>query len=343
MIIFKKFHYLFFTAMCIFLIFFPVSKCSAEPLTIQSRIKEGPWLKSRCIYPLKGRKIFLKVNSVNGGHIKWYQIFPNLTKIYKNANHPWEKEPYKWVGFCKIEYFRKEMKKFDGQWVIEPFEKINGDGFLDKIRLWFSPENKINSRFQHNDVGSFWFQAEVEKNGHISRSPGIKDSDKRGLSPRVLRVSVREREGYLGYLSTFFNVPGLFGSVPYQSMNYIGVDCADVLVAALAKWQKKTIKKDYNVAMLVNKFPKAAQFDIINGQPAKKIEWQKHVRPGDLIAVRYTASRQYQHIGALFSDKNLNGILDGGDLVIHAGPYPLQYSYLEEGPFDGHVVILRPG
>lgn len=48
------------------------------------------------------------------------------------------------------------------------------------------------------------------------------------------------------------------------------------------------------------------------------------------------------NIGALFSDANRNDVLDGDDLVIHAGPQPLHYSHLKEGNFDGHVVILRP-
>ena len=31
---------------------------------------------------------------------------------------------------------------------------------------------------------------------------------------------------------SYCNVPGLFGCVPWQSHHYVGVDCADVLMAA---------------------------------------------------------------------------------------------------------------
>jgi hypothetical protein len=93
--------------------------------------------------------------------------------------------------------------------------------------------------------------------------------------------------------------------------------------------------------MLVNKFKKRTQFDLTNGVPNKDIQWEKDIYPGDLIAVKYQGSRQYQHIGALYKDANNNGLLDQNDIVIHAGPYPLQYSYLKSGGFDGHVVILK--
>jgi len=300
-------------------------------IVIQSRVDNGPWVQRTSVCPIKGQKVLLRVDRVPGANIRWFQIVPDASKIYKNANFPWEKNPYQWVGFANIDYSRKELSRFRGHWQIQPF---NGqeDGRAQCRK----------SSFYHDDVGSFWFQAEVEKEGIIYRSYGIEDSDESRLSPQVFRVSIRDGEGHLGYLTSFFNVPGLFGSVIYQSNNYIGVDCADVLMAAYGKWKQEPITKNYNVAMLVNQCSKVWEFDLLEGSPNKKLKWLKDVRPGDWIAVRYSGRKQYQHIGALFSDASGNGILDGGDLVIHAGPQPLHYSYLKEGNFDGHVVILRP-
>jgi hypothetical protein len=288
-------------------------------------------VKNRAIYPLKGQKIVLKVDEVPKGQIRWYQIIPDTSKIYKNANFPWEKNPYQWVGFAKIDHSRKELSRFRGHWQIQPFDN------QEDRRARYK-----KSRFYHEDVGSFWFQAEVEREGTIYRSAGIEDSDKRGLSPQVFRVSIRDGEGYLGHLTSFLNVPGLFGSVTYQSNNYIGVDCADVLMAAYGKWKQEPIKKNYNVAMLVSQWPKVEEFVLLEGSPNKELKWGRDIHPGDFIAVRYSGRKQYQHIGALFSDANKNGVLDGGDLVIHAGPQPLHCSYLKERNFDGHVAILRP-
>jgi hypothetical protein len=191
-------------------------------------------------------------------------------------------------------------------------------------------------------VGSFWFQVEVEKDGRTQRSAGIDESDKLGLSPKVFRVSIRDGDGYVGYLTSFLNVPGLFGSVMGQANNYIGADCSKVLAAAYGKWKGKPIDKAYNVNSLVTYLPKLAEFDIVDGKPDKEIKWGQDVNPGDLIAVKYPAQKQYQHIGALFADADKDGSLSEDDVVIHAGPEPLHYSKLKEGGFNGHVVILGP-
>jgi hypothetical protein len=319
-------------------------KHSVPTLLIQSSINGGPWVKSTAIYPLKGQKVALKVDKISGGKIRWHQIIPDTSKIYKNANMPWEKDAYKWIGLAKINYQRKELTGFQGRWQIEPFDNENNTQVRDRKSSPFRSlsAKAANSKYYHEDVGSFWIQAEVEKEGVIYRSAGIEDSDKKGLSPKVFRVSIRDGEGYIGYLTSFFNVPALFGSITYQSNNYIGVDCADVLVAAYSKWKNKPIEKNYNVAMLVSQWAKVGEFDLSEGTADKQLKWGRDVRPGYFIAVRYSGSKQYQHIGALFSDANQNGVLDGGDLVIHAGPVPLHCSYLREGNFDGHIVLLHP-
>jgi len=316
--------------------FFLANICHAS-LIIQSRIDDGAWTKATAIYPLKNQTVTLKVDKQSNATIRWYQIFPDISKIYKNANHPWEENAYQWVGFGKIDYSREELTAFQGQWQIQPFEK-QADS---RILSWFKNLRKSNrSRFYHEDVGSFWFQVEVEKAGKIQQSAGIGDSTEKGLSPQVFRVSIRESDDFMGYLTSFFNVPAIFGSVTYQSNHYIGVDCADVLVTAHSKWKAKSMKKNYNVAMLVDGLIRKHRIEISKGNPNQKLTWKKDVNRGDFIAVKYQGARQYQHIGALYSDANENGILDGGDLVIHAGPLPLHLSYLKEGHFDGTVVIL---
>jgi len=331
----KKFNY--FKYLCLIPLFL-VQICLAA-VNIQSRIDDGAWTSATAIYPLKNQTITLKVDKQSNAIIRWYQIFPDISKMYKNANHPWEENAYQWVGFGKIDYSREELTQFQGQWQIQPFEKQRDNEILS----WFKSLKKNNrSRFYHEDVGSFWFQVEVEKAGKIQKSAGIENVTEKGLSPTVFRVSIRESDDFMGYLTSFFNVPAIFGSVTYQSNHYIGVDCADVLVAAHSKWKAKSMKNNYNVAMLVDKLIRKHSIEISEGNPNQKLAWGKEVNRGDFIAVKYQGARQYQHIGALYSDANENGILDGEDLVIHAGPLPLHLSYLKQGYFDGTVVILKP-
>jgi hypothetical protein len=316
-------------------------RASAAPI-IKSRIDAGPWTTATAIYPSKGQSVTLRVDQVSGATIRWYQIVPDTSQIYKNANHPWEANPYKWLGLAKIKYSRTELTEFRGKWEVQPFRGTQSTADRNKLVGAIEAVAKAvaGPPYNHTDVGSFWFQVEIEKAGGIQKSAGIEDSDKRGLSPKVFRVSIRDGEGYIGYLTSFLNVPGLFGSVPYQTHNYIGADCCDVLVAAYGKWKNKTIEKDYSVAMLVSQLRKSAEFDLKDGKPNKDFKWGKHIHPGNFIAVRFNEKNGYQHIGALFSDADKNGILSDGDLVLHAGPAPLHYSYLKEGKFDGHVVVL---
>ncbi len=312
-------------------------------VTIQSRIDDGAWQTHSAIYPLKGQQVTLKVSQVPSATVRWYQIFPNLDNMYNNANFPWEKNPYQWAGFGKIDYQRQELTQFRNQWQIRPFES-DRSSLMDKFWDWWLKDSNTHpprSRFYQPEIGSFWFQVEIEKQGKITQSPGIEDSNSKGLSPKVFRVSIKNSDDYVGYLTTYFNVPGIFGSTTYQSNHYIGVDCADVLVAAYGQWKGQPMRKNYNVAMLVTKLPKRSELDIINGQPSKPQTWNKHVYRGDFIAVKYAGARSYQHIGVLAGDSNENGILDGEDLVIHAGPLPLHYSYLKDGSFEGHAVILK--
>ena len=198
------------------------------------------------------------------------------------------------------------------------------------------------SIYYHHEVGSFWLQAVVDDGTKRWASPGLESNTSKGISPTVFRISLRQGEGFLGYLSSYFNVPGVFGSVTYQSKNYIGVDCADVLVAAAHQWKRKKMRKNYNVAMLVRHWKRIAKGVLVAGQPQIPLLWNKDFQAGDALAVRYQGARTFQHIGALYEDRGVKGRLDAADLVLHAGPHPLKLSALREGGFDGEIVILRP-
>ena len=312
-------------------------------VVVQSRIDTGPWRSEAAIYPRKGQKVTLRVEAAPGSTVRWYRIYPDISRFYKNANHPWEKDPYRWIGLARIDYHREELTGRRGRREMEVFDG-KGQAVRDDAPWWRAllGAHPADAPFARNDLGSFWFQVEVDAQGRTLRSPGVEADDRPGLSPGAFRISVGEGEGLLRHLSTFFNVPGLFGSLPWQSSQYLGADCADVLMAAYDRWTERPSGKDYNVAMLVSRFSRVAELDLSGGDPARGLRWETQVRPGDLIAVRYPGRKQYQHIGALYEDANRNGLLDRPDLVLHAGPDALHASRLAEGGFDGHAVVLRP-
>ena len=305
---------------------------SKPSLKIESKKKNSTW-KTGSIAMNQGDTLSLRVANPGdqSSEIRWFQIVPDISRTYKNANHPWEENPYKWVGFGKITYQRREIVTWRTRWEIDEVDtavfKIPG-----------------SARYYQNNLGSFWIDAEVKMGERRKRTVGLQENNERNLSPKVFRLTIRKNDGYIGHLTGFFNVPGLFGSNPYQSNNYIGVDCADVLVAARRQWINRVDAKDYNVAMLVSAWPRVAKFQLNRGAPSdgKTVTWGKSIKPGDIIAVKYEGRSRYQHIGALYEDSNENGILDGADTVIHAGPEALHTTRLRRGSFDGEVVILRP-
>ncbi|ESP92235.1 hypothetical protein [Pseudoalteromonas luteoviolacea] len=170
------------------------------------------WQVRHAVSSPTGQSVKLKVNVLAEEQVRWFQIIPDTSQYYKNANHPWEKNPYKWAGFGKVNYHKKRLNQFDNLAEIE----VSG--------TWLNKNNVFESPYYHANVGSFWFQVEViGKDGRRRKSMGLENNDHRGLNKQVLRVSFTQGEGYLGVLSSFFNVPAIFGSVPYQSQHYLGL------------------------------------------------------------------------------------------------------------------------
>lgn len=297
---------------------------------ISYKVDNEAYKTSTSVYLKPTQKLKMRFSIKNAKIIRWYQIIPNTLKFYKNANQPWEDNAYKWSGYGKIDYQRVEIKSFKNKKEVELTSKI-------------LEENRPNNNpYYHSKLGSFWFEVEVVKtNGKIVKTKGINDVGEKGLSPKVFRVSYMASDDYLGYLTTFFNVPGIFGSMPYQSRNYIGVDCANVLVATSKVMNKQKNTKNYNVVMLVEKLKTKVKTKIVHGTPIDKLKWGKEFEKGDFIAVKYTENGRYAHIGMLYADENNNGILDKEDSIMNAGPNALHLAPLSKGGFNGTVVILK--
>jgi hypothetical protein len=292
-----------------------------EALTGQeNRTVRGP------VHVIAGAPLRLRVVGTEGPGIRWWQIVPDTARYYKNANHPWEQKPYEWVGFGRIHYGLVELEEWRDLAEVE-------------VSVPNCFEGSSHSPYYHPEIGSFWFQV-TDAAGR--RSAGLEENRERGLSPAVFRLTIEKDRTFLGSLTGYFNVPGLFGCTPDQSRHYIGIDCADVLHAAHQRWCGKGEGKDINVTWIVDHWKQVASFQIVAGAPRAIVRWESEVRPGDAIAVRYTPGKAFQHIGALYEDANRNGVLDAPDAIVHAGPHALHLSWLREGGFDGEVVILRP-
>src|SRR5205085_2121286 len=132
-------------------------------------------------------------------------------------------------------------------------------------------------------------------------------------------------DDFLGWLTSYFNVPYLFGSAGEGARNqaerYLGADCADVLVAAL---RRSGARLSYSsVSGLVDQLRPVAGPVVVApcdgpacaAAAGPRLRFGADVRPGDLLALDYVGAadlpRSWDHIGALIEDRGPDGTPDG--------------------------------
>src|SRR5207253_2090875 len=85
----------------------------------------------------------------------------------------------------------------------------------------------------HGGLGAMRLAATITPPGgrRGASTPGAADRDGPGIADRVFRYTFRSGDDFLGWLTSYFNVPYLFGSAGHyekaQAERYVGADCAD--------------------------------------------------------------------------------------------------------------------
>lgn len=299
--------------------------------------------------------------------INWYKVEPymkhNILKsnepefpefeYYANAHLPFCSKNRGWIGYETIEYKETELSNFKDRW------EIDADAHpTDK-------EYDIN-----NGLGVMRYKVKIiftDKNGkkQILSTPGKESTDYCGITQKVHRINFRENNSYLGWLSSYFNVPGVFGSVDKQVNEYRGIDCADLVVAGYNKYSNKNIQYT-NVKGLISLLKKIIDNGylypdgrILNSTKENagsvKIEFGKNIRLGDVIFFDYPAERNnnpygyWDHVGIIYNDSGeddkANGILDKYDSILHAGFAEPHLSPLNDSGFvtdsPTKIMIMR--
>jgi hypothetical protein len=132
-----------------------------------------------------------------------------------------------WLGFDTIEYEERAL--------------VAGvDATIDGQRLLLRGARSDDARRDPlGAAGSIWMAAEVALgDGTTLRTAAARDVDRLGLSREVMRVSFRESDDFIGWLSTYEHVPDVFGSSggrasSHQADRYVGADCMDLLTGAM--------------------------------------------------------------------------------------------------------------
>ncbi|MDD5132449.1 MAG: hypothetical protein PHH44_07310 [bacterium] len=296
--------------------------------------------------------------------ISWYKVEPKMYHLdghghdpanpgfiwYTNAGAPGGRTDRQPLSVDKITYQENTLVTENNKWV------ISADAHPT------DPEYDI-----HDGLGTMRYSVAIEykdTNGAQKRlkSPSMEEYVNNGISNEVCRVTIQQNASYLGYLTGYFNVPGVFGSYPAQVDKYIGVDCADLVVGAWNKYKKKSIPytnvTGLRYSLVANGLMKLILADhyydakgIIYadyarglgrpvGQKAIKID-QTNVHQGDIVLFNYNpekTDRSWDHVGVLFADSSEtgkpNGILDAYDLILHCGPAELRINQLT---YEGFV------
>jgi hypothetical protein len=315
-----------------------------------------PWLSAQNVDVLDGQPIEIRLMGrariggrervltgaewkVCDADIRWRRIEPQMEhvdtpspnkdiSVYANAvvfgpSHG------TWIGYDKIEYFETDL---------------DGDGPTLTVRDARPTDDEL-----------------AEKRAPELRGLGVMrvQATVNGITTAPLRYSYRNGDDFLGWLSSFYNVPYLFGSAGMGAKNqaeqYIGADCADILVAALrrAGWKKLEYS---SVADLVDALHPVGKPVIVKpcqagACEATALRYGKEVRPGDMLALDYIGAesdlpRAWDHIVVVVEDRGPGGVPDGKlgpeDLVMDSG----SAEGLKQAPLGEQglvrVAVLRP-
>lgn len=254
----------------------------------------------------------------------------------------------RWIGFDHIEYFESPRPDLQG-WAVDVKDATPTEHHARQRATELLP------------FGVMRLKVTIQHDGRTLASPGAEDAPQGQIADLVFRYTFRRDDSFLGWLTSFFNVPYLFGSAGSgsrsQAERYVGADCADILVAALRRSGRKL---DYsNVSALVGKLHKVGAPTQIHPcetpgpceQPEPRLRFGTEVRPGDLLAMDYQGAselpRAWDHIVAIIEDRGpqgtpADGLLGPEDLVAETG----SAEGLKFGPLGDQgairVVVLRP-
>lgn len=258
----------------------------------------------------------------------------------------------RWLGYDRLEYFATPIAGADGlQLTVQDAAPTEASVLPREV----APA--------HKGLGTMRLAATVRQGDRVYSTPGEEDAPKGQMDPRVFRYSFRAGDGFVGWLTSYFNVPYLFGSAGddahHQAERYIGADCADVLVAALRRAGLHRLHYT-NVGGVIDALGRSAGPAVVHPCPPETpacastadppLRFGAEVAPGDILAIDYVGSgelpRAWDHIVVLVEDRGPGGVPDGvlgaDDLVLDSGDArALKLAPLSEQG-DVRLIVARP-
>jgi len=270
--------------------------------------------------------------------IEWFKVEPIMKhrfkgpdptvpwfRWYANAHVPGSPKAYKWMGLDPIQYVEHRIP-----------------GTINRATILADAHPTLLLHDLYDGLGVMRYAVQVTIFGKPSKSPSIKCVNDYGIKDDLFKLVVRRDDSYLGYATSYFNVPGVFGSVKRQSDQLTGVDCADLVVGAYRRWKNS----DYpytNVNGLVNQLKHVTDVLYLTKEGelrednAMKREAKVKWKAGLIMVFDYkdTTPRSYVHVALLYEDDG-DGFVGGKDTLLHAGPKEAHLSRLGDACFAGN-------
>jgi hypothetical protein len=247
----------------------------------------------------------------------------------------------RWIGYDRIEY---DSKPVSGA----------RESFLTVRRTRPShPRVDVNG-----GLGTMRYKVRALIGSTVLVSTGEESVGRTGISPRVMRVTLRSDDTWVGHLRGYFNVPNVFGSGGYgarhQTALYQGADCADVIIGAAReagarlKYTSvlgfKRYARPVTDKLLMTKTHILALDGPLKGRPVA-LRFGREVMPGDIMLIDYYgfngSPRSWDHIAVIDRDRGVRGRLDPEDPVLHMG---YLFGLTEEAAVNeapAYIQILR--
>ena len=257
-----------------------------------------------------------------------------------------------WLGYDEIEYFATEL----GPWSRSPSRR--------RQPASARPPRPVDDI--HDGLGTMRYQVEARlADGRELATAGTDASDRAGILPSVHRVSLRRDDTFLGYLTSYFMVPEVFGSAGvgrnHQTERFTGADCADVLTGALRRaghsrvWHTSVAGLTQYTRWVNRGATLSGDGAVTSDDGGEFPEGEIAIQPGDIIRIDYGGSmaakapRAWDHVAALYRDRSdpdgphaggPDGVLDGFDLIVHMGhPHLVVEPLQSQGP--ARIDVLR--
>ena len=268
-----------------------------------------------------------------------------------------------WIGYDRVEYAETPVFKGDAGSATNASAspRVRAGGWV--LAMKSAEPAQPSARQRATNVllfGVMRLSAQISLGSDVFATPGAADAPKGQIADDVFRFTFRQGDDLLGWLTTYFNVPYLFGSAgkgaKSQAERYIGADCADVLVAALRRAGNRSLEYSSVMALMEHLKRVGPTVEIRPCESAgpcqqtgTALRFGPDVRPGDLLALDYIdvadLPRPFDHIVALVADRGPAGTADGvlgpEDLVADSGSAEgLKFAPLSgQGPV--RVAVLR--